>query len=143
RKGRRGGFLFEGSAHGCARLLGLRDASGAGRGEQDRERLPGEESHEPSAQQHVCLTHLHERLATAPARRTRRYRSMYHAVQVRRRFSARSQGRRMAEILLGTEPTYRGAIVRTSLVVLLFSILAVSCSGSSMGTGQLKISLTD
>src|SRR6266478_9422402 len=40
-------------------------------------------------------------------------------------------------------PTYRGAIVRTSLVVLLFSVLAVSCGGSSMGMGQVKISLTD
>lgn len=49
----------------------------------------------------------------------------------------------MAEILLGTERTYRGAIVRTSLVVLLFSVLAVSCGGSSMGMGQVKISLTD
>jgi len=47
----------------------------------------------------------------------------------------------MAEILLGTGPTYRGVIVRTSLVVLLFSVLAAACSGS--GSGQVKISLTD
>ena len=48
-------------------------------------------------------------------------------------------------------PTYRGVIVRTSLVVLLFSVLAVSCGGSAtgggsgtdMGMGQLKVSLTD
>ncbi|TMA71667.1 MAG: DUF4382 domain-containing protein [Deltaproteobacteria bacterium] len=68
---------------------------------------------------------------------------MYHAVQARRPFSGRSEGGRMAEILLEGEPTYRGAIVRTSLVVLLFSVLAVSCGGSSKGMGQLKISLTD
>jgi len=49
----------------------------------------------------------------------------------------------MAEILLEGEPTYRGAIVRTSLVVLLFSVFALSCGGSSMGMGQVKISLTD
>ncbi len=49
----------------------------------------------------------------------------------------------MAEILLEGEPTYRGAIVRTSLVVVLFSVFAVSCGGSSMGMGQVKISLTD
>jgi len=47
----------------------------------------------------------------------------------------------MAEILLEGTATYCGAIVRTSLVVLLFSVLATACSGS--GTGQLKISLTD
>ena|SRR3989475_2622449 len=39
--------------------------------------------------------------------------------------------------------TYRGAMVRTSVAVLLCSVLGGSCGGSSAGMGQLKISLTD